>query len=168
MKKLIHILQGIMILIVILVAGLLAIKFIYEIRHEEMDTKYMWDISLNNLNVKEGSKEAEISIIDNILNLDVVLESEEEFYEFTFDIENKGTLDAELKNFNSVVQNPKGILTFEISYINNEKIKKGDVISSNSKDTVLVKIKYPKQKKKVYEALELKLSLTLEYTAIYK
>ena len=167
MKKQLHILQGLIILIIILISGLLAIKFIYNINHEKMDTTYMWNINYDNLKVTEGSKKGNISLENNTLNMSVILEKEKEFYEFTLDVKNEGTLDAELKNINLKIENPKKVLTHKITYQDNTEIKIGDILKSNDNTTIKVRIDYPKQKETIYEKLELKLSLEIEYTAIY-
>lgn len=167
MKKQIHILEGLMILIVILIAGLLSIKFIYHINNEKMDTTYMWNINFNNLQVTNGSKKGEIELKDNTLNLNVTLEKETEFYEFTLDIENNGTLDAKLTELNLNVDNPKNVLTYKLTYQDGKEIKKEDILKSNTKETIIVRIDYPKQKNKIYESLSLSLSLNIQYTAIY-
>lgn len=167
MKKQIHILEGIMILTTILISGLLVIKFIYHINHEKMDTTYMWNIKLTNLHVKEGSKEGIISLDNNLLNLKLVLEEENEFYEFTLDIVNEGTLSSELDNINLNVENEQGILTYDIKYIDQTELKKGDIIKSNETKTIKIRIDYPKQEEKIYESLKLNMSLELKYKALY-
>lgn len=167
MKKQIHILEGLMILIIILIAGLLSIKFIYHINHEKVDTAYMWNINFNNLQVTEGSKEGKINLSNNTLTLDVTLEKETEYYEFTLDIENKGTLNAQLKNINLAIDNPKNILTYQLNYLDGSTPKINDIINSNTIQTIIVRIEYPKQTNKIYEALNLSLSLSMEYTAVY-
>lgn len=167
MKKQIHILEGIMILTTILISGLLVIKFIYHINHEKMDTTYMWNIKLTNLHVKEGSKEGIISLDNNLLNLKLVLEEENEFYEFTLDIVNEGTLSSELDNINLNVENEKGILTYDIKYIDQTALKKGDILKSNETKTIKIRIDYPKQEEKIYESLKLNMLLELKYKALY-
>lgn len=167
MKKQIHILEGIIILTIILIAVLLLISFLYHIKHEQMDTTYMWNINFNNLKVTEGSNKGNISLENNNIKLDVLLKKEGEFYEFTLDIENSGTLDAKLEEINLKHNNPKNILKYNITYLDGTPIKKDDILESNSTKTIKLRITYPKLKNKIYDALELKLSLEIKYTAIY-
>lgn len=167
MSKQLHIIEGFIILIIIFIACLIIIPFIYNIKHEKVDESYMFDINFNNLQIKEGSKEADISLVDNVVNLDVILEKEEDFYEFHLDIANTGTLDAKLISITSDIDNPKGILTYKLTYLDDTEIKLNDIISSKETKTIKVRIEYPKQENKVYEKLELKLSLLLEYQAVY-
>lgn len=165
MKKQIHILQGLFILTLILIATLLSIKFIYNIKNEKMDTEYLWNIKFANLQIKEGSKKGNINLKDNQLSLDVELEKENEYYEFTIDIENKGTLNAKLDSIILDIDNPKKILIYKISYLDGTSLNKGDILLSKSKKTILVKIEYPKQKEKIYELLKMSLSISLKYIA---
>lgn len=167
MKKQIHILQGISILTIILILSLLTVKFIYYINQEKVDTDYMWNIKLNNIIINKDSKNCKTTINDNILSTEVILEQENDFYEFTFDIENNGSLSAELSEMTLGIDNPKNILTYQISYTDNSPINKGDIIESNSKKTILVRVEYPHQPEKIYDALSLTLTINLKYIAIY-
>ena len=167
MKKQIHILEGLLILVVILLLGLVTIKFIYHIRHEKVDTTYMWNINFTNLNVTEGSKEGKINLENNSINLDVTLEKENEFYEFTIDIHNTGSLDAEITNYNLDADNQDNILKYYLTYDNGLSIDIGDKLSSDEIKTIKVRVEYPHQPSKVYKALNLKLSLNIEYSPIY-
>lgn len=166
MKKQLHILQGFIILTVILIFGLLSIKFIYHIRHEKLDTTYMWNIDFENLQVSEGSKEGNLTINDNEVSLDVELDNENEFYEFTIDVTNNGTLDAKISDLFFNIENDKNILKYSLTYLDDRQIAKDDILSSKEKKTIKVKVYYPIQTNKVYEALNLKLSFRINYTAI--
>ncbi len=163
MKKQLHILKGQLILVSILLFSLLLVSFIYKILHEQVDTTYMWNINLTNLKVKEGSKQGNISLQDNKVTLDLTLKEENEFYEFSFDIENKGTLDAILEDYNLSIDNQKNILTYNINYLDGTNITKGDILSNDSTKTIKVRIDYPKQEKKIYDELTIKISLSLTY-----
>lgn len=163
MKKQLHILKGHIILFLILLFSLLLVSFLYKIIHQKVDTTYIWNINLTNLKVKEGSKKGDISLKDNKVELDLTLEKEKEYYEFSFDIENNGTKDAILEEYNLEVDNKKNILTYNISYLDNTPIKKGDILSNKSTKTIKVRIDYPKQEKKIYDKLNIKISLNLKY-----
>ena len=167
MKKQIHILEGIMILIVIFLAGLFTIKFIYDIRHEKVDTTYMFNINFENLNVNENSKNGNITFENNNLNLEVTLENPNDFYEFTLDINNKGTLDSKITNITLNVDNPKEILKYRLTYLNDTNIEVGDVLASEEVKTIKVRIEYPETNTKIYDALTLKLNLVIEFSTIH-
>lgn len=163
MKKQIHIQKGLLILTSIFICSLLLVMFVYRITHEKVDTSYMWNIKLTNLKVKEGSEKADLSLKDNKVNLDLTLKKEKDFYEFYFDIENNGTLDAILKEMDFKVDNPKNIITYKITYLNDQQIKEGDILNNKSTQTIKVRIDYPEQEKKIYEELNIKISLSLKY-----
>ncbi len=167
MKKQLHILEGLLILTVILLLGLLVIKFIYHIKHEHVDTTYMWNINFSNLTVTEGSKTGKISLNNNTIDLDVTLNNEKEFYEFTIDINNKGTLDAEITNINLNADNPDNILKYQVTYLNDVSIDKGDILSAESSKTIKIRVEYPENNQKETKATTLKLSLYIEYSSIY-
>lgn len=167
MKKQLHILEGLLILVVILLLGLLTIKFIYHVKHEKVDTSYIWNINFTNLVVTEGSKEGKINLNNNSIDLDVTLSKEKEFYEFLIDVNNTGTLDAEITELEVNVENPDNILKYTVTYANGVSIDKGDKLASEETKTIKVRIEYPTQKSKVYKSLNLKLSLNIEYSPIY-
>ena len=163
MKKQLHILKGHIILIVILIFSLLLISFLYKIIHEPVDTSYMWNINLTNLKIKEGSKKGNLSLNDNQVSLELTLEKEKEFYEFSFDIQNNGTLDAILEDYNLSITNPENILTYNLTYLDNTPISEGDVLNNQSTNTIKIRIDYPKQEKKIYKKLTIKINLSLKY-----
>lgn len=163
MKKQIHIQKGLFILTLIFICSLLLIMFVYHVSHEKVDTSYMWNITLTNLKIKEGSEEGKITLKDNKVDLDLTLKEENDYYEFTFDIENSGTLDAILDEYNLSIDNPKNIITYNITYLNGNSLKKGDILNNKSTQTIKMRIDYPKQEKKIYEELNIKISLSLKY-----
>lgn len=167
MKKQLHILKGLFILTIIFIASLLSIKFFYKINNEQLDTNYLWNIKFNNIVVEEGSQEGKIDFKDNNLALEVELSSSKEYYEFTIDIENSGTLNAKLATINLAVDNPKNILNYQVTYLDGTTIKQGDIIESQSKKTIKVRIDYPETKEKIYDALKLSLNLNMKYIASY-
>ncbi len=167
MKKQIHILEGLLILTFVLIAGLLTITFIYKINHEKVDTDYMWNIEFTNLNIKEGSSKGNLSLNDNTIYLDVTLENDNEFYEFTLDVNNNGSLSSKIDDITIDTETDNDILKYTITYADDIPIQKGDILNSNSSKTIKVRIYYPKQSKKIYQKLNLKLSLNIKYIAIY-
>ncbi len=167
MKKQLHILKGLFILTIIFIASLLSIKFFYKINNEQLDTNYLWNIKFNNIIVEEGSQEGKIDFTDNNLTLEVELSKVKEYYEFTIDIENSGTLNAKLDTINLAIDNPKNILTYQVTYLDGTTIKQGDIIESQSKKNIKVRIDYPETKEKIYDALKLSLTLNMKYIASY-
>lgn len=163
MKKQIHILEGLFIIVFVFICSFLAIKFIYNVNHEKIDTSYMWNIEMSNIVISDGSVDGDISLEDNEVILDVVFKSDGSFYEFSFNISNNGSLDAYLINENLVAQVDNDCLNYAISYSNGTEIKEGDILESNETKNIVVRIEYPKQDDKVYKELNLKLNFSLEY-----
>ena len=166
MKKQMHILEGFIILIIILICGLFTIKMIYEIKHEQVDTNYIWNIKFENIKVTEGSTKGNVSLKDNNLKMDVTLKKENEFYEFTFDVVNSGALNATLSEYNLKTHNPKDILKYKVTYLDGTEIKENDILNAKDKKTIKVRIEYPAQKTKIYDELKLTLNLKLTYNSI--
>ncbi len=65
-----------------------------------------WDVHFENIQVKDGSVAAETPIISNqtTINFSAVLENPGDFYEFTVDLVNAGTLDSQIGNINTSPQ----------------------------------------------------------------
>lgn len=165
MNRLLLILQNVIILILITMFVLILSLFIIKIKNQKLDTSYIWNIKYSNLNVTDGSKEADLALDDNELALELTLENELEFYELTIDIENSGTLDAKISEINLNIENDKNIIKSSLTYDDNTEIKIGDEIKSNGKRTIKLRIEYPKQEEKIYEALTLKLSLNIKLSS---
>lgn len=166
MKKVISILESLLIIVLLFITILLSIKFIVKIKHEQIDSTYLWNITFSNPKIKEGSQDGEIKTNDNELNFSVTLKNEEEFYEYTIDIKNEGNLDAQISEINQEIKSTKNILVAKINYDDGTEIKKGDVLKSGDKKTVKVSITYPKQKEKIYDELTLELSFSLKYVPV--
>lgn len=166
MKKVISILESLLIIVLLFITIILSIKFIVKIKHEQIDSTYLWNITFSNPKIKEGSQDGEIKTNDNELNFSVTLKNEEEFYEYTIDIKNEGNLDAQISEINQEIKSTKNILVAKINYDDGTEIKKGDVLKSGDKKTVKVSITYPKQKEKIYDELTLELSFSLKYVPV--
>lgn len=164
MKKQMHILEGIMILIIVFIAFLLLSWFIYKVNHEKIDTTYIWNVKFDNLNIKDGSK-GSVTYTNESLVVDVILKEFDEFMEFSIDVINYGSIDAILDSYELDVNNMREILKYSVTYLDGKEVKEGDIIGSNDKKTLVVKIFYPPQETKIYLALELKLSLNMHFIA---
>ena len=105
-----------------------------------------WDIHLANPTVKSGSVSSITpSISGNNLSFSANLTKPGEFYEFTVDVVNDGTIDAMI---DSVVKTPElttaqaKYLKYEISYANGESINTKQTIKSKTKTPIKVRIEY--------------------------
>lgn len=163
MKRTIYILENILIFVIISISILIFVKFIYHITHENIDTNYMWNISYTDFIITEGSKNGKVENIDNSVKLDVTLEKEEEFFEFSLNIRNDGNLNAQIDNLVKEVESTNNILVSKIMYSDGTDIKKGDILESKSIKKIIFRIDYPKQKEKIYDPLNLKMNFKIEF-----
>ena len=90
-----------------------------------------WNLYFENIQIKEGSVTAvnppEIKGSSNSeIDFDVNLNVPGEFYEFTVDITNAGTMDAMVSeiNNNQLTDNQKRYLSYEVTYLNGNKVQK--------------------------------------------
>jgi len=164
MKKQLHILEGLIILLIILISIFFSVQFVYQIKHEQVDTSYMWNIDFHNIKVKEGSKPSTLSMSDNKIYLNISLENPDEFYEFTIDITNNGSLDAKISNIIQNVDSDNDILTYNLSYSDDTSLQIGDILPSSHTTTIKVRITYPKTETQATDILSLKLDIKIDYT----
>ena len=105
-----------------------------------------WDIHLENAVVKKGSVSTITpDIFGNNLSFFADLTKPGEFYEFSVDIVNDGTIDAMI---DSVIKTPEltseqaKYLKYEVSYQNGESISTKQTIKSKNKTPIKVRIEY--------------------------
>lgn len=166
MKKVISILEIILILLIITIAFMLSLKFFYTIQKEDLNEKYYLDIKISELMVEDDSKLDDISYNNETLNLNVTFKEENDFCKIKMKIKNNGSLTAKLNDITNEINANNQILKYEITYENQEQLKKGDIIESNEEKTIIIFIYYPKQDKKIYDELTLQLKLILNYDVI--
>ena len=96
--------------------------------------KPSWDIQFENIKVKSGSVSAVLvhSVSNKTsLNFEVNLKVPGEFYEFTVDVKNNGTIDAmleELIKLNELTEFQQKFLIYTIKYENEEQILKNQLL----------------------------------------
>ena len=129
-----------------------------------------WDIHLENPIVTSGSVNRNIpTISDNTLSFSAKLTKPGEYYEFTVDVVNAGSIDAMIEN---VVKTPElsaeqaKYLKYEVSYENGDNINTKQILSKGSRMPIKVRIEYRKD----LNASDLpnsSLSLNLQLTLVY-
>jgi len=167
MKKALGILESLLIAQLLFVSILIGIKFIYGIRHETIEVKYLWNITSSEIKVTEGSVNGELTNTEDGIVLNVKLKNEEEFYEFTYDITNNGNLDAAITNIEQDITSTNNILVAKITYLDDSEIKIGDIIKSKETKTIKVRIDYPKQETKIYDELTLNFAHKISFSPSY-
>ena len=108
-----------------------------------------WNIHFENLNIKEGSIEpvtaATINSSDNTkITYSVKLNKPKDYYEFTVDIKNDGTLPGKISLYETTGINTstQSYLEHSVTYTNNKPIQIGDILDPGDKDTIRVKLRY--------------------------
>ena len=130
-----------------------------------------WDIHLDNVKVKNGSVSANAPQISgsSTLSFDVDLNTPGDYYEFTVDVVNLGSIDAMI---DSVVKTPEltseqaKYIKYEITYENGESISTNQTLKKGTSTPIKVRLEYRKDivsSDLPSSATELSLKLTLVY-----
>ena len=130
-----------------------------------------WDIYLDNPRVTPGSKTINVPEIktSSTLEFSTTLNMPGDFYEFTVDVVNDGSIDAMIEN---VVKTPEltadqaSFLKYEITYQNGEAISNKQTLAKETSMPIKVRIEYRKDLSNTdlpTSQVVLDLSLTLEY-----
>ena len=113
--------------------------------------KNIWDVHFENLKVKEGSIEAivepTLSSGTIISNFQLSLNKPGDFYEFTIDVVNDGTLDAMISSIEKtpdLTENQKKYINYIIEYDNGEQIIPNQLIKIQEFVRVKVRVEYKK------------------------
>ena len=134
-----------------------------------------WSVYWNNVQVESGSVEATTPTIDSdktTVSYTVTLEKPGDYYEFTVDAVNAGTIDAMIETINSklngvTMEEAPAYLDYEISYEDGASLEENQELLHDSTETYKVHIGYSEN----IEANELPTtnqSLSLEFTVTYK
>ena len=144
--------------IVIILQLLLSIAFGYAILNSNLTINgtsevqnNTWDVHFENIQVTNGSITTSTNpiITDNttISNLDLPLDKLGDFYEFTVDVVNNGTIDAMIE---SIVIKPeltevqKKYINYTIEYQNGEQISPNQLLKANEFIRLKLRIEYKK------------------------
>ena len=130
-----------------------------------------WDIHLANPKVTNGSATTTAPTIktSSTMEFSTTLNMPGDFYEFTVDVVNSGSIDAMIEN---VIKNPeldasqKKYLNYEVTYQNGESITTKQILSHGTTMPIKVRIEYRKDliaSDLPTGQVVLDLSLTLEY-----
>lgn len=111
-------------------------------------SKTSWKVNFDEIEVKEGSVEASTPayvVNDTTVSFSAKLFDPADFYEFTVDVKNTGTLDATLENI-SITPNLENLdinyLTIDVTYDDDTPIEIGDSLNKNTTKTIKVSMKY--------------------------
>ena len=148
-----------------------AMSAVLEIHGNSEVVASSWDIHLENARVKSGSVSANAPSISGTssVGFDVELNMPGEFYEFTVDVVNVGSIDAMI---DSVVKTPEltsaqaKYIKYEITYQNGESISAKQTLKKGTSTPIKVRVEYRKDivaSDLPSSSTELSLKLTLIY-----
>ena len=107
-----------------------------------------WSVYWDNLQVSSGSVEAEAPVLNSqktMITYHVKLNEPGDFYEFTVDVKNDGTIDAMIETVYYDAINGSQIptyLKYEKTYADNAPINEKQVLRAGEKETYKVKVYY--------------------------
>ena len=106
-----------------------------------------WNVYWDNVEVMSESVEAEIPSIVNqtTVNFNILLSNPGDFYEFTVDAKNDGTVDAMIENITKTINNTTTIpnyLKYEVTYADGADILPNHILEANSFEKVKVRVEY--------------------------
>ena len=170
-KTLYLVLSIVMISVFTLSIAYAAMSAVLEIHGNSEVVASSWDIHLDNVEVKSGSVSANTPSISGTssLSFDVELNTPGEYYEFTVDVVNDGSIDAMI---DSVVKTPEltteqaKYIKYEITYENGESISTKQTLKKGTTTPIKVRVEYRKDlvsSDLPSGATELSLKLTLVY-----
>ena len=112
--------------------------------------KNTWNIHFENLIVSDGSVTASTpATIDNnytIINYGVILSRPGDYYEFTVDIKNDGSVSGKVNTstLSGLTADAEKVIDYSIKYIDETPVSINDIIMPNTKKTIKVRIYYKK------------------------
>ena len=137
-----------------------------------------WDIHWNDVVITEGSvstSNADRATIDNTkttVNYNIVLDKPGDFYEFTVDAVNEGTIDGMIDTISSKLNNVEIItlpayLNYSITYSDGVQLQENQELKANSSETYKVRIEY-KRDIQANQLPETTQTLNLSFSVTYK
>ena len=142
-KKLLFIL----LLIVIISVGFSAISATLSITGNSTIARNRWDVHFENVQVKSGSATASAPVISNNdtqVTYNVTLNMPGDYYEFTVDAVNEGTIDAMIQTFSNtgLTEAQEKYLSYSIKYADGIGVANKHLLSHGSTETYKVRVEY--------------------------
>ena len=105
-----------------------------------------WYIHLDNAKVKNGSATSDVPIISgNSLTFSTTFNMPGDYYEFTVDVVNEGTIDAMIESVTTTPEldaSQKKYLKYEVSYANGESIDVKQTLTKKTSMPIKVRLEY--------------------------
>ena len=132
-----------------------------------------WDIHFANLVVNENSVDATTPAAidtndDTSITYTVKLNRPKQFYEFTVDVVNEGTLPGKvsISSLSGITSEAENIVDYSINYTNGNPVQIGDILNGGATKSVMVRVYY-KDNIEIEDLPTSNLNLTLTYNLQY-
>ena len=107
-----------------------------------------WNIQFENIQKDEGSvtaiKEAEIDESKTGIEYEIALNTLGDFYSFSVDIANTGTMDAKIYDIieKTITDEQRNYIEYYVRYTNGDEIKKDDTLDAGEKKNVTIMVRF--------------------------
>ena len=132
--------------------------------------KNTWGVEFKNVQVTSGSVEASTPQISNktTVNYTVTLDKPGDYYEFTVDAVNKGSIDAMIDSVSNtgLTTEQKKYMNYTATYTSGKEISKKQELKAGSKEKIQVRVEYKKDitaEDLPSDNQQLNLTFTIEY-----
>ena len=152
--------MGLIVLLLLITVGYALLSSSIGLKGSSKIKDASWDVHLENVNVSSLSHEAEEdATIDSTrknVNYKVTLDIPGDFYEFTVDVVNNGTLDAMIESITSEIKindndfievndtNLPNYLKYQVTYENGSKIENKQELLAGDRKTYKIRVEYNK------------------------
>lgn len=135
--------------IIVLILLIIVIASIFSIFNESNANDLKWDLYFDNIEITDGSITAnqEAAIVGNSksqITFDITLRVPGDFYEFTVDAVNNGTVDAMIDQIgiNNVTEEQKRYIKYEVTYLDGIRVKQNDRLSAKTTERLKIRVEY--------------------------
>ena len=131
-----------------------------------------WDVHFDNLNVTDGSVTAETEADitnDTTVEFAATLEEPGDYYEFTVDVVNSGTMDAMIDGFTispELTSDQEKYLEYKVTYLDGGELEEKQKLAVGSSEIIKVRFKYIENEDKTNYPTEDQ-QFTIEFTMTY-
>ena len=140
--------KSICVLVILTILMLISNPFVNIAYAAPIEGNPNWDIHFENIQISEGSVTAlNVPTIDDTLteiNYGINLDTPGQFYEFTVDVKNSGSIDAMLEEVLSTIltTEQQRYLLYSVTYDTGATIAKNDKLNSGASEKVKVRIEF--------------------------
>lgn len=170
--------RGILLLVVLLLSvtvGFALLSTTFNISGESRINNSVWDVHFDNLLVNTGSitPDTAATITDDGLNITyaITLDKPGDFYEFTVDVVNEGTIDAKLKQLptvEGVSQEQEAYVNYTFTHTDGSEILVGEELKVGESENFKVRVEFDSSITDDSQLPKTDQSMDLDVTMIYE